>query len=423
MLIRGAIQDRLWGKTLGALGRRAVTGQLSIRSGSDSYAIVFDGGHVVAASAPGTSVLGLALVQELLDVSQVAELERREDRDQQLAALLPADQLLRLRRQTIAAAATRTFALTTGDFVFDSEVSLPVVANTAMHVGGIIYHGVTTQLDDERLAGALRELGTTFRSRADGIPDLQYFGFSEAELIVVRALTDGISMQQIEHLPPTERRIASAVIYTLASLGALYCESPAVAPRMARGTADPTPPGPVIARTASGGIPRPAGPRVSQISIPTHQPRLQPRGTQPLHTPAPQVSSAGDANPAPAHYRRGQAALRDERLDDAIAAFTLAAELSPDSHDYRCALAWARFCKAQDKSRIADATRAVLSQAVLRSENPVSAYYYLGMVERMLGRTTQAMTAFQQVLDLDPNHREAGTELRFLSRNSGPIKR
>ncbi len=405
MLIRGAIQDRLWGKTLGALGRRAVTGQLSIRSGNDAYAMVFDGGHVVAAMAPGVSVLGLALAQELLDVAQVAELERRPDREQVLATLFSPDQLLKLRRQAIASAATRTFALTHGDFVFDSDVSLPIVAGTAMHIGGLIYHGVITQLDDERLNATIRELGTTFRSRADGVPDLQYFGFGEAELIVVRALVEGIAISQIEHLPSTERRIAFATIYTLTSLGALYCEAPAQPQRMARGTSDPTP-NPAVQRTSI--------PRVSLISIPTQGPsRTVPRGTDPPpRTPAPVATT----DRAQAHYRRGQAALRDERLDDAIGAFMLAIEVAPDELDYKCALAWAKFCNATDKPRAADAVRVVLAQAVLKSDRPVVPYYYLGMVERILGRTPQALAHFQQVLDLDPNHREASTELRFLSR-------
>jgi cytochrome c-type biogenesis protein CcmH/NrfG len=137
----------------------------------------------------------------------------------------------------------------------------------------------------------------------------------------------------------------------------------------------------------------------------------------PVPTPDP------DAETASTFYRRGQAALRDERLDEAVIALNRAVEMAPDDHDFKCALAWARFCKAGDKSRIADSTRATLSQAALRGDKPVVAYYYLGMVERILGRTPQAMTAFQHVLDLDPDHREANTELRFLSRNSGPIKR
>jgi tetratricopeptide (TPR) repeat protein len=424
MLIRGAIQDRLWGKTLGALGRRAVSGQLTIQSDRDTYILVFDHGHVVAASAPGStaSVIGLALQQDLITVTQAAELERHPgDQAQILEAsqLLPADQVLRLRRQAIAAAATRTFGLEHGDFVFDSEITLPVVANTAMHVGGLIFHGVLGHIPDARLAAAVHELGSIFRVRADGVADLQYFGFGEAELVVVRALADNIALAQIEHLPAAERRIAHSVIYTLASVGALYCEVPSHPPRLARGTPSPTPvPGIPIQRfeRASSEIELP---RTSSSRI--HE-RPSPRATEPQRkrtaTPVAPVES-----PASLAYRRGQAALRDERLDDAIVELARAIELSPNDIDYKCALAWARFCKADNKPQAADAARLVLKQAVIRSEHPVMPYYYLGMLERILGRNSQALSHFQQVLELDPSHREAGTEVRFLSRTSGPIKR
>lgn len=419
MLIRGTIQDRLWGKTLGALARRAVTGQLTITSGADTYQIVFDGGHVVAASAPGptTTLLGVALAQELVDVTQVAELEMLppDDREAALANVFPADQLLRLRRQAIAGAATRTFALRAGDFAFVPEITLPIAPSTAMHVGGLIYHGALAHLDDDRLASALEELGTAFRAVAEGIPDLQYFGFGESELVVVRALVDGISLQQIAHLPVTERRIASATIYTLASLGALACES-ASAPRVARGTKDPMPAGPAIARTRSGGI----HPRSSAPSIP-REPIMRATGTPQAF--APRAAAAIQVEDAPTLIKKGQAALRDDRLEDAVLALTRATELAPDDLEAKAALAWARFCAAANKPAAAEAARQILGQVAHKHERPVLAHYYLGMVERIIGRNAAALAHFHEVLELDPSHREATTELRFLTRSSGPIKR
>lgn len=432
MLVQGNIQDRPWGKTLGALGRRAVTGQLAIRSGSDTYIVVFDGGHVVAAAAPeGTiTLLGIALAQDVLDVARVAELERmpEAERERALADQIAPDLLLKLRRQTIAGAVTRTFALAEGTFDLAPEVTLAVAPHTAMHVGGLIYHGALAHLDDHRLATAVTELGTTFRTFADGIPDLQYFGFGESELVVVRALAQGISLHQIDQLPAAERRIARATVYTLASLGVLHCE-PAIAaaatdaPRIARGTGDPMPPGPALARTASGGIPRPsirasapAIPRVptpqtlARSSVPSLAAARAPRGTEPPDS-------------VPALVKKGQAALRDDRLEDAILALARAVELAPDNAEAKTALAWARFCHAPNKPQAAEAARQVLGQLALRGDRPVVAYYYLGMVERIVGRTSAALSHFQQVLELDPNHREATTELRFLSRPSGPIKR
>ncbi len=461
MLIRGAIQDRLWGKTLGALYRRAVTGQLEIRSGSDTYQIVFDGGHVVAASAPGgaATLLGVAFAQELLDVTQVAELEMLpvEDRDAALANVLPAEQVLRLRRQAIASAATRTFALLEGDFDFVSEITLPVAPGATMHIGGLIYHGALAHLDDDRLASTLEELGTSFRSVAEGIPDLQYFGFGESELVVVRALVEGISLAEIANLPASERRITSATVYTLASLGALYCEAPTTAPRVARGTGDPMPAGPAIARTRSGGIhPRSSAPSIPRTSTPqmiaratsgqiprtptpsSFAPRASasqsmPRADDDGPTPpafTPRGSSSSQSIPrqhpvedAAALLKKGQAALRDNRLEDAVLTLTRATELAPDDLEVKAALAWSRFCAASNKPAAADAARQILGQVAHKHERPVLAHYYLGMVERIVGRSAAALAHFHEVLELDPSHREASTELRFLTRSSGPIKR
>lgn len=450
MLIRGTIQDRLWGKTLGALARRAVTGQLTITSGADTYQIVFDGGHVVAASAPGptTTLLGVALAQELVDVTRVAELEMlpAEDREAALANVFPADQLLRLRRQAIAGAATRTFALLQGDFVFVPDITLAIAPGTAMHVGGLIYHGALTYLDDDRLVSTLEELGTSFRSVAEGIPDLPYFGFGDSELAVVRALADGLSLEQISYLPATEQRIASAVVYTLASLGTVHGESAsASAPRVARGTNDPMPAGPAIARTRSGGIhPRSSAPSIPRASTPqlvakaTGTPQaFAPRHragaiARPLATAsfAPRASASHsiarqteEVVDAPTLIKKGQAALRDDRLEDAVLALTRATELAPDDLEAKAALAWARFCAAANKPAAADAARQILAQVANKHERPVLAHYYLGMVERIIGRNAAALAHFHEVLELDPSHREATTELRFLTRSSGPIKR
>lgn len=435
MLIRGAIQDRLWGKTLGALYRRAVTGQLTIKSGPETYAMVFDNGHVVAASAPGQSstVLGVAFAQELVTVHQVAELEMLpvDDRDAALANVFPADLLLRLRRQAIAGAATRTFSLLEGEFELVGDIALPIVAGTAMHVGGLIYHGAITHLDDARLAAVIAELGIAFRTYAEGIPDLQYFGFGEPELIVVRKLADGLLLSQIEHLPATERRIASAVIYTLASLGALYCDESSTGPRVARGTGDPMPAGPAIARTRSGGIhPRTSSPSIA-IPRTATPPAIAPTGTpqafRPSSSSTSMRASRGSSPPATEDaatlIKKGQAALRDNRIEDAVLTLSRATELAPDDLDGKAALAWARFCSAANKPAAADSTRQILAGIAHKHDRPVLAHYYLGMVERIVGRNAAALAHFHEVLELDPAHREATTELRFLSRSSGPIKR
>lgn len=130
--------------------------------------------------------------------------------------------------------------------------------------------------------------------------------------------------------------------------------------------------------------------------------------------------------PAPADRRalaseafdKGMAALHREALAEAITLLSRAAELAPADHDYQAALAWARFCDAPDRAAVAVETRRALERAIYRAGDPVRARFYLGLVERMLGRTREALHQFREVLALDPDHAEAAAEIRILEHRS-----
>lgn len=113
-------------------------------------------------------------------------------------------------------------------------------------------------------------------------------------------------------------------------------------------------------------------------------------------------------------FRLGEQLLQRDQLVTAIDQFTRAIELNPDESDYHAMLAWARFCAAHDKQIAAPAARNSLERAIGRSPRAVTAHFYLGRVERMLGRDAQALHHFQQVLALEPHHREAAAEMRAL---------
>ena len=95
-----------------------------------------------------------------------------------------------------------------------------------------------------------------------------------------------------------------------------------------------------------------------------------------------------------------------------------------DAYHYRAGLvvtrSWAQFCAAHDKQKIYVETRKMLEKAIHRGEKPVVARFYLGRVERMLGRDQDALRHFREVLEQAPGHTEAASELRVLeSRLSG----
>ena len=113
-------------------------------------------------------------------------------------------------------------------------------------------------------------------------------------------------------------------------------------------------------------------------------------------------------------FKRGQAKLKVEDLEGAIIELARAVELVPNEIDYAATLAWARFCSASDKLELAQATREALHKAIRKSQTPEIARFYLGRVERMLGRDKEALRHFQEVLEVQPKHADAAAEVRVI---------
>jgi len=113
-------------------------------------------------------------------------------------------------------------------------------------------------------------------------------------------------------------------------------------------------------------------------------------------------------------FRQGEMALRREQYAQAMASFTTACELQPKEPEYQALLAWAKFAAAPDKAAVASATRTTLLKAADESMQSVTARFYLGRVERMLGKEKEALSHFQEVLRTKPHHSEAASEVRIL---------
>jgi tetratricopeptide (TPR) repeat protein len=121
-----------------------------------------------------------------------------------------------------------------------------------------------------------------------------------------------------------------------------------------------------------------------------------------------QILEAEDA------FRRGELALRRDQPGAAIAELERAVQLNPDETDYHAALAWARFCAAPDKAAAAAPTRTALERAIQKAPRAITARFYLGRVERMIGRDQDALRHFRDVLTAAPHHAEAASEVRAL---------
>jgi curved DNA-binding protein CbpA len=113
-------------------------------------------------------------------------------------------------------------------------------------------------------------------------------------------------------------------------------------------------------------------------------------------------------------FRLGEMSLRRGQLPQAIDAFGEAVELQPNEPEYQALLAWAKFAAAPDKAAVAGATRQALQRAADAAQRSPTARFYLGRIERMLGREREALTHFQEVLNIKPGHAEASAEIRIL---------
>jgi hypothetical protein len=113
-------------------------------------------------------------------------------------------------------------------------------------------------------------------------------------------------------------------------------------------------------------------------------------------------------------FRRGELALKRDQPQAAIGELAIAIQLHPEEADYHALFAWAQFCAAPDKAAIAAPTRTSLDKAIQRSPRAVAARFYLGRVERMLGRDQEALRHFRDVLDVAPGHAEAAAEVRAI---------
>ena len=276
-IVCGRVGDRPWGQTLAALWTRRATGQLTVTSGGKRYAIAFADGMIVGATSPLTadSIARIALTQHLVIASQVQAIVQRiaaaPDRDE-IAVLaevsqLSKEQLEKLRTRVLVQRAARTFALDDGEFELDEHVQIP--KRGAADVAEVLFVGARQFLAQDRLAGALNQLGGRFALSPSREIDLARFGFGASERPILEALTRGTSLPEIEaHHREIDPRAAYAVVYALATWGALQISGGGqVAPTPAARIS--TPDMPAIARTATPTIARTATPTIARTATPT----------------------------------------------------------------------------------------------------------------------------------------------------------
>ena len=305
-LARGTVFDRPWGRTIGALGLRGLSGQLTLVAfDGKRYEMAFSHGAVVGASSAIASdaAVRVALTGGLISTTQVAELMRKAasqpDRDEVEVIAdhlrLGFDQAMRLRRRTIAQRAARSFSVDKGEFVVTDEITLPTVAGSELDIRSIIYLGARQNLTEARLASELGLFGTWFRLKPEAFEDLPQFGFTDAERPIIDALLNGASLGDLEAIVGIDVRAVRATLYALCAANACNVEQ-------TRGqTTKPPPP---TMRGSDPGVRRSSAssqPPASQPPAP--QPAAPPRSNRPTQQPLvayrPGVRRSGGTAPPP----------------------------------------------------------------------------------------------------------------------------
>jgi tetratricopeptide (TPR) repeat protein len=238
-LAKGSVSDRPWGMTLGALGLRGLSGQLTL---AGQYRVAFQRGVIIGAFSPlaNDAAVRLALTGNLITSSQVADITRRiaaapaRDEVEVLAEAcrLAPDQAQRLRRRLVAQRAARTFAIDQGEFVVEDQVTIGVVAGSALDIRTIVFLGAKNNLSEDRLATELAQLGVWFKLKPEASDDIPQFGFSEEERAIVQMLVRGENLTDMlaTHASLGARSVR-AVTYALASCGAVEMRATPVGQR------------------------------------------------------------------------------------------------------------------------------------------------------------------------------------------------
>ena len=300
-LARGNITDRPWGRTLGALALRGLSGQLDVRADGRVYSIAFEQGVVIGAASPlaNDAAVRVAMTGGLVSSTQVNDLSRRlaaaRGRDEidviAEAVRLAPEQANRLRRRVVAQRAARTFSIDQGEFVVDDRISLSIVPGNELDIRSVVYMGARNNLSDQRLEFELEQMGSLFTLKREADADLPYFGFAENERVVVERLRRGATLIELRQAAPEiDARTQRAIVYSLVSCAA--CDA-TVAPPAPADLDAPTHLKPAVSRTAST-----SGPVVARTSSANAIPQPVTRAPSGGAIPQP-VTRTGSGNAVP----------------------------------------------------------------------------------------------------------------------------
>ncbi len=234
-------------------------------------------------------------------------------------------------------------------------------------------------------------------------------------------------------IPPFQPREPPPAVAVRASLPPVSHTAPGSArvpqvddpPASARtGSSNPSPPDPLPRASSSNpqlprasssnpGMPRTGSPSGSFAVSRTisQNPTGAPKETRDYSDGTDRVRQSLDE--AADAFHQGCEALRDDKIDLALEHLTRATTLNPHEFEHSALLAWAQFLRASpvERTKSADKVRKMLNHAIQKSREPEQARFYLGQMEKLLGRDKEALALFQTVLRAMPEHAKAAAEV------------
>lgn len=114
-------------------------------------------------------------------------------------------------------------------------------------------------------------------------------------------------------------------------------------------------------------------------------------------------------------FQKGQIQIKRRSFGEALQHFDAAIAMHPDEPEYHVYAAWCRFLLAGGQpGPVASASIETMRTALAQTRKHAEGWFFLGRMLKIVGDTSGARAAFEQVLKFDPQHREAPRELRAL---------
>lgn len=128
-----------------------------------------------------------------------------------------------------------------------------------------------------------------------------------------------------------------------------------------------------------------------------------------------ELERAKDILRSEVEFQKGQILLKRKSYAEALQHIKRAIALHPDEPEYGIYLAWCEFVQAGGgKGPVADQSIKTVRESLEHLKKHAEGWFFLGRMLKMTGDVEGAKGAFERVVKLDPNHREAPRELRAL---------